>query len=192
MGHLPRNNPAETSASLRLVDLRHDYRTGEHNLLTDFYVPCLQQSQTYYRAVGFFRSSALAAAARGLAHFIKRSGQMFLVASPVLDEADAKTLIDAWHDPSNLQDVVGRLLARSLEPDEIETLLIRRRLECLAWLMSERRLQIRIAIPQVDQGLDPRSLYHEKLGIFEDDVHDCVAFVGISFSLEVSPGSSVT
>src|SRR6266478_2066507 len=89
-----------TPGSLRLVSLRQDYRSGEHNLLTDFYIPCLKQSRTYYRAVGFFCSTALAVAARGLAHFIKNSGEMFLVASPVLDETDGKALIDNWHDPS--------------------------------------------------------------------------------------------
>jgi len=169
---------AETALNLQLVTLKPDYRSGEHNLLTDFYVPCLQQSRRYYRAVGFFSSTALAAAARGIARFIQKSGEMCIVASPVLEEEDAKTLIDVWNDDRKFEDVISRTLVRALEPQQLESLLVRRRLECLAWLISERRLQIRIAVPQVEQGLDARCLYHEKLGIFEDDAGNTVAFSG--------------
>jgi superfamily II DNA or RNA helicase len=169
---------AQAPLNLQLVDLKADYRSGEQNLLTDFYIPCLQQSRKYYRAVGFFSSTALAAAARGLARFIQTSGDMYIVASPILDEDDVKSLIDAWKDAQKYEHVITGTLLKALDPRELESLLVRRRLECLAWLVSERRLQIRIAVPQVDLGLDPRCIYHEKLGIFEDDSGQSVAFTG--------------
>ena len=42
---------------LRNLDLQPDYRSGRDVLLDDFYVPCLQESVLYYRAVGFFSST---------------------------------------------------------------------------------------------------------------------------------------
>ncbi len=179
MGDLAINKQtAETSSSLQRVTLKPDYRSGEDNLLRDFYIPCLEQSKKYYRAVGFFSSTALAAAARGLARFIKKSGEMYLVASPFLEEQDAKALMEAWNDPTKFEVVITHVLLKALDPQQLESLLIRRRLECLAWLASEQRLQIRIAVPRVEDGLDPRGIYHEKLGIFEDQVGNVVAFSG--------------
>jgi len=119
---------------LSAVNLKEDYRSGEDNLLVDFYIPCLQESCKYSRAVGFFSSSALSAAARGLAHFIKGSGEMRLIASPVLNEDDVKAM-SAVPDPDDRKflERIGEKLSQELDPKAIESLLVRRRLECLAW-----------------------------------------------------------
>lgn len=167
----------EKKRNLRLVLLKRDYRTGEDNLLHDFFIPCLSQATVYYRAVGFFDSSALSAAARGLATFIKRGGEMRLIASPVFwSERDVEAIMNAQDTGVALKEIVTAALLRQLAEEHIASLFVRRRIECLAWLVSEGRLKIRIAYPL--PGADPRRIYHEKLGVLQDDLGQTVSFSG--------------
>ena len=64
-GRLETEQLGAVSLSLKYLDLRNQYRSDRHNLL-EFYIPCLERSLTYDRAVGFFSSSSLAAAAKGV------------------------------------------------------------------------------------------------------------------------------
>ena len=51
------NIKKQQMSSLQNVLLKEEYRTGESDLVQDFYLPCLQNSIRYDRAVGYFRSS---------------------------------------------------------------------------------------------------------------------------------------
>lgn len=163
---------------LRSTVIKKDYRSGEDNLLKGFYIPCLQQSKLYLRAVGYFDSSALSAAARGLAAFIRGDGEMRLIASPVLSEQDAEAIIKARSTGAAIEGIIIEALGRELREQHLESLLVRRRIECLAWLVSEGRLKIKIAYPPPETGRNPRGIYHEKLGVFQDDLGQLVAFSG--------------
>ena len=59
---------------------RISYRSGRDDLVRDFFVPCLERAILYRRAVGYFTSSGLAHAARGVASLVSRGGKMRLVA----------------------------------------------------------------------------------------------------------------
>jgi hypothetical protein len=69
---------------LKNLDLRNQYRSDSlaetlrdrHNLLEDFYIPCLARSLTDDLAVGFFSSTALIAAAKGTTALIRAGGRM--------------------------------------------------------------------------------------------------------------------
>jgi hypothetical protein len=74
--------------------------------------------------------------------FIERDGIMRLVASPQLTDEDI-TAIRSGYEARD--DVVRRALLRELAPMEVSEV-IRRRLEFLAWLIAEKRLDIKIAI----------------------------------------------
>ena len=67
---------------LQQLDLLEEYRSDRHNLIADFYLPCLAQSTLYCRAVGFFSSSSLVSLAKGLTAVIRGGGKMRLIASP--------------------------------------------------------------------------------------------------------------
>ena len=47
--------------SLADIHIKNKYRSLLDNVVTDFYIPVLQESILYQRAVGFFSSSALIA-----------------------------------------------------------------------------------------------------------------------------------
>ena len=45
--------------TLRDREPQTEYRTDEANLVDSFYIPCLQTSESYFRAVGYFTGSGL-------------------------------------------------------------------------------------------------------------------------------------
>ncbi len=78
--------------SLREFTPRICYRSNAGNVVDDFYVPCMQRSTLYRRAVGYFTSASLSLAARGAAQLIKCSGRIQLVTSPRLVEDDIEAI----------------------------------------------------------------------------------------------------
>jgi len=161
--------------SLANLSLKLSYRSSSDHLLDDFFTPCLEHSVQYRRAAGYFTSNGLALAARGVASLVIRNGTMRLIASPYLEEKDAEALQKAVDTPSV---ILESIVARSLE--EIENVLIRDRLNALAWLAASNRLKIKLAIRVDEGGKFRQGLYHEKFGIFSDDLNQHVAFSGSS------------
>ena len=155
------------------LPLQISYRTGEDDLLRDFYRPCLVQSVLYRRAVGYFTSSGLAYAAKGLANLVARGGKMRLIASPHLSDDDVNALERAQEEPDK---VLKEIVARSLS--DVETLLEGDRLNALSWLAASGALEVKLALRVNEQGRFTRSIYHEKIGIFSDEADDHVAFTG--------------
>lgn len=158
---------------LRDLDLRPEYRSDQGDPLREFYIPCLERSTQYSRAVGYFTSDGLSLSARGLSRFAQGSGQMRLVASPVLTEDDQEAMLRGYRARA---DVVEHALLGQLNLGDLTTFQIRR-LACLAWLIAEQRLEIRIAVRTEPRA---RGIYHEKMGIFQDATGDIVAFSGSS------------
>lgn len=153
--------------------LRISYRSGRDDLVRDFYVPCLERAALYRRAVGYFTSSGLAHAARGVASLVARGGKMRLVASPYLEENDVAALTKAAERP---EEVLKSIISRQL--GEIADFLVRERLNALAWLIADGSLEIRLALRLDNEGRIARGLYHEKIGIFSDEEGNHVAFAG--------------
>ncbi|NKE70128.1 DEAD/DEAH box helicase family protein [Candidatus Manganitrophus noduliformans] len=161
---------------LKDLDLRITYRSDMGSIVDLFYNPCLERSILYRRAVGYFTSGGLAIAARGLSSFIRGSGKMMLVASPYMNEDDCRAISQGYEARN---DVITRALIRFFDSD-MDTL-VRNRLSCLAWLIANERLEIKIAVRKPQAGTPFRGgLYHEKIGIFEDSRGHKVAFSGSS------------
>jgi len=147
--------------------------------LEDFYRPCLEQAVMYRRAVGYFTSAGLAHAAKGLASLVVRGGKMRLVASPQLSDDDIEALSRAADEPEK---VLGEIVARSLQ--DVSDLLVRERLNALAWLAARGALEVKLSIRLNKDGQLARGIYHEKIGIFSDAASNHVAFAGSSNETE--------
>jgi superfamily II DNA or RNA helicase len=165
--------------NLQDVKLHISYRSGQDDVLEDFYGPCLERAVLYRRAVGYFTSSGLAQAAKGLASLVTRGGRMQLVASPQLTEDDIDALSLATADRES---VLEGVVARSLE--EVTNLLSRNRLNALAWLAASGSLEVKLALCVDSRGRFCRGIYHEKMGIFTDEAGNHVAFAGSSNETE--------
>ena len=78
--------------SLQSIQIQDHYRSDRHNLIQDFYVPCLSQANIYSRAVGYFSSTSIVLISQGLAALIEAGGKMRLVASPHLSPEDIRAI----------------------------------------------------------------------------------------------------
>ena len=144
--------------------------TSLHDVAESLYVPCLSLACRYDRAVGFFTSGWLQYVAQGLSTFAENNGKMRLITSPNLSPEDwsaVKHGFDAISSP-----VVLASLARVL--DDLEQYAYQEPLAVLSWMVADRLLEIKLAIPTAKLNGD----FHPKLGVFEDSLCNTVAFHG--------------
>lgn len=147
--------------------------------LHDFYIPALERSVRFDRATGFFSSAALAIAAAGIVRLIGNDGRMRLLCGAQLAEAD----VEAIRQGAELRSVVGQAMAGSLADPQDRSL--RARLEALAWMVANGKLDIRVVLPRgLDghplAGSEAREYYHPKEGVFVDATGSRLAFSGSS------------
>jgi len=155
---------------LRDLIIQDEYRSDRNNLIQDFYIPCLENATVYRRAVGFFSSSSMAVAARGLTALIRAGGKMQLVASPCLSEEDAEAIATGLR---QREQVIVKTILRELD-QEFEKI-VQDRLASLAWLLAQEVLEIKLAVAK---NIRRQGIYHEKLGIFADANNNIIAFTG--------------
>lgn len=164
----------EGTISLKDVQLKKAYSTDSDNILRDFYIPMLAKSSNYRRLAGFFTSSSLALAARGVFGLISNNGTMKLVVCPKLSEEDFDILNRVIEAP---EEFIERKL--STEVGEFESDCIRDHVYTLGWMVANNKLEIRVAIPADDRIYDKqKGIFHQKVGIFEDDLGNIVSFSG--------------
>lgn len=146
--------------------------------LESFYLPALARSVQYNRIAGFFSSSALAAAAQGVAKLVAQGGWMRLLVGAQLSQPD----LDAIMEGISLQDRLETSFLQTLrDPSALADALVRERLKVLAWLVAHDQLEIRVVVeadPQTGQPLASGGYFHAKGGVLWDDAGDAIAFSG--------------
>ena len=151
-------------------DLRIDssYETsGEKNkLVEDFYIPMLSETSNYFRIAGFFSSSSLAIASKGIEGLIKNNGKMRLLISPKISEQD----LDVIKRTQSLDGYDFEFI-KDLKIEDFSSL---DNLEALAWMLSNKRLEIKIVVDK-NSG---NSLFHQKIGIGYDIDGNILSFSG--------------
>lgn len=153
---------------LRKIEYQEDYRSGYNNIVEEFFRPCLARSKAYWRAVGYFSSSALESFGTPLGEFIKRGGHIRLVTSVELSHSD----MEAISNGVPKEKICSQRLEQIIETDFADGIgdgTVR-----LVRLLELGRLEIQIAVPKTGTGI-----YHKKIGLFFDD-EDFVAFTGSS------------
>jgi superfamily II DNA or RNA helicase len=147
--------------------------------LNRFYLPALERSVRFERTTGFFSSAALALAAAGIVRLIHNGGKMRLLCGAQLAPED----VEAIRRGEDMKAVVDRALVGCLKDPTDQSL--RARLEALAWMVANDRLQIRVVLPRDRDGLplpaaEAREYYHPKEGLFQDAAGNKLAFSGSS------------
>jgi len=130
-------------------------------LVDEFYVPALERSIRYDRIAGYFSSSALAVASKGIDALLENDGEMRLVVGTELYTTD-RPVLEALTDE----------LSDSLE--ELEDEQLDAQLQLLARLLREDRLHIKVAVPRESSW----RIFHPKMGIFHDDAGNAISFEG--------------
>ncbi|MCH0562171.1 DNA phosphorothioation system restriction enzyme [Streptomyces sp. MUM 2J] len=157
------------SQGLRSAGVEGEYRSDRCDVVKDFYVPALRQAEKYDRAVGYFTASVLAVIGRGIDEFIRRGGQMRIVASPYLTAEDIAEIEAGYELRAVMEKAAVRDLERAAEDPRAA-----RGLGKLGRLVAEGRLDIKLAYVASGNRV---GMYHEKIGVFRDG-QDLVAFKG--------------
>ena len=151
---------------LRELSIAMSYETSESktHLLDEFYNPVLEQATKYYRIAGFFSSTSLSVAAKGIEGLVNNNGKMYLLVSPELSEEDYKTISEHGQLTENA----------SLFSDFMLDGVLNENLQLLAWLLDTGKLEIKIVVSKKAKN----SLFHQKVGIVLDDSGDMISFSG--------------
>ena len=150
--------------------IKSEYRSLIDDMVRDFYIPCLENAVSYRRAVGFFSSSSLVEVSQGIAKMAQNGGKIRIVASPYLSDEDIEAIKTGYE---NRKEVIEQALLRQLH--EPVNYYASERMNMLANLVADGILDIRIAYTMDKSGM---GMYHEKMGIIEDDEGNVIAFSG--------------
>lgn len=166
--------------SFKSLEIQNTYDSSQDNLIEDFYIPVLCQSKTYDRIAGFFSSTSLAIAARGILGIVRNQGKIRLLASPILSSEDIATIENASENPT---EVMSKTLIQSISTVDEE--FIRDHVSALGWLIAHDLLDIRIVLVKDNKGkiIDSHSviqsgLFHQKVGILTDLEGNKISFSG--------------
>lgn len=133
----------------------------------DFFTKALSNSSHLDLGLGYFSSASFNVLACGFSHFIKNGGNIRMYINPNLTEDDYALL------KANKNEEFEERLLESYE--ELFNILSKRDelfFRCLAYLIQQKRIEIRIAV------LKEGGIAHEKFGIFTDTNGNEVVFNG--------------
>ena len=143
------------------VDWAEDgtYRPGEYNSPEKFFNDCLENSKEFDLKLGYFSSGAISVLADGFATFISNGGRMRLVINHIVSEEDKEAISKGMH--GGIIDCFDLTNFETLRQtfDEYQQQFF----ECLAFLIYNKRIDIRIIKPSNKKGIA-----HTKSGQFRD------------------------
>jgi superfamily II DNA or RNA helicase len=127
-----------------------------------FFSESLCNASQFDLMLGFFSSSAISVLSDGFAAFLYNGGTMRLIINDVLTEQDRHAITKGianedipFFDLNDIENLKNTLSERDIHF-----------FECLAWLISNKRLEIKIIAPKDSIGIS-----HTKTGTFSDGIN---------------------
>ncbi len=143
------------------VDWAEDgtYRPGEYYSPEKFFNDCLENSREFDLQLGYFSSATISVLADGFASFISNGGHMRLVINHIVSEEDKEAISKGLY--GGIIDCFDLTNFETLRQtfDEYQQQFF----ECLAFLIYDKRIDIRIIKPRNKKGIA-----HTKSGQFRD------------------------
>lgn len=135
------------------------YRPGEYHSPEKFFNDCLENSMEFDLQLGYFSSATISVLADGFASFISNGGRMRLVINHIVSEEDKNAICKGMH--GGIIDCFDLTNFEALRQtfDEYQQQFF----ECLAYLIYNKRIDIRIIKPRNKKGIS-----HTKSGQFRD------------------------
>lgn len=163
--------------ALTELQLQDAYDTGNRaeKVVSEFYVPVLQEAVLYRRLTGYFSSQVLALAARGIAGLIQNGGKMQLITSPVVSEQDFNALTN--ESTKEIQDFVNRQFEIAMKDvNDLASTIAYDHIRALGWMLREGLLEIRVLVPSaINSGA---GIFHSKVGVIDDKFGNQISFSG--------------
>ena len=143
--------------------------TTSTDFIAEFYDPLLSIATEYKRGVGYFSTSWISSAARGMTNLAENGGTAKWLTSPQLSESDWEAIRTGSDARADNQ------LKQSLEAtvDHLEQSLTQETAAAMAWLIADGIVELRFAVPTDGQGD-----FHDKWGVMTDAHGNRVAFHG--------------
>ena len=154
------------------AEIKPSYNSANSDIVNDFYNKVLSESFRYDRISGFFSSTSLAVAARGIDKFIKNNGHMRLICGAQLDEEDLKSI----NNSEDLKNIIDEKFLKDY--NSIEDELIKNHVKVLGWMVANGYLEIKIGINKKSDGSFSNGMLHSKIGIMYDELGDSLLFNG--------------
>ncbi len=163
--------------TFRDLEIKTIYDSDEDDILNNFYIPVLSNAVRYNRMAGYFSSTSFAATASGMSDFIQNGGKMKLITCVQFTKQDYDAIIDGT---SNPEKIISKTLLTKLS---MVTTLQEDHVAALAWMVANKNLEIKIAVPYrnnepITEDLGPNSIYHQKVGILFDEENNVITFSG--------------
>lgn len=158
------------------LKLRTSYHRGEHDIASEFYLPCMGRAAEYDRAVGYFRSTVFLIAWPALRDFVRRGGSMRILCSQVIADEDVEALATGYAARAD-EALAARLMeeVRRMLDDPV----LQRPARVLAALVSTGVIELQVAVVKAsDQRAPGHRIFHDKLGLFRDAQANTVMFKG--------------
>lgn len=142
------------------------YSTGEKNSPVEFFTNALSRSAHFDLGLGFFSSASINVLCMGFARFISNGGKMRLYINQFLSEEDYEAMVTTPNaiEEGIIKDFHAMLGILSKRDQHF--------FNCLSFLISTGRIDIRIVIPKTG------GIAHQKFGVFTDEAGNKVSFIG--------------
>jgi len=148
------------------------FNTSDDNIEHEFYENCLNWACSYDRGVGYFTSEWIGKTSAGMTNFVAHGGVGRWIVSPILDEKEYDIFLNGENGAAAAEKF-EMLLNENL--DKLEQELANDTLNALAWMIYDRILEFRFAVPKnhLQEGD-----FHDKFGIFYGQNGDRISFNG--------------
>ncbi|MDR2700038.1 MAG: DEAD/DEAH box helicase family protein [Nitrososphaerota archaeon] len=165
---------------LKDVPLQKSYNSDVDNIVDDFYIRVLSTAIEYNRITGFFSSTMLSLAARGISTFVRNGGIMKLITGARFQATDIEAIKQAIASP---EQIIKEVMLKEL--DEFESMFVKEHIRALAWMVANKRLEIKVAIVLSSEGdpleavkIEKQGIFHQKVGILKDSEGNMISFSG--------------
>lgn len=147
------------------------YFKNRHEVFSEFYKPCMENSIRYDRVSGYFGSSVFVVINDALKDFINKDGHIRIICSPVLTDADYDAIKNGYS--RKLSNVAIQSLNSIFDEMMVD---YPKTSELLSNLITLGFLEIKLAV----YGNNPKAyrLVHDKIGIFTDIEDNSLCFRG--------------
>lgn len=156
-------------------EFKSAYSKLEHDIATEFYLPCMKNSVSYDRISGYFGSTVYIIAWSALRKFIENGGKIRILCSPYISEEDSFAISKGISARTNriLKEALIKELEGMLRQEDLST-----PSKLLACLIACRIIELKLVVAKTETDPDVKKLFHDKAGIFTDSQGNKVGFRG--------------
>jgi len=147
----------------RDLSLKEEYRSDRDDLVSEFFIPCLDHCVEYDRAVEYIAVKSLSTFYFSLKSFIEKNPRIRLVTGHRLRTSDLN--------------ILSKMYSQNMRLPFKGNGIREKKLGSVKDMVEKDKLKIKIAIPNSEEVYGS---FTEKIGIFRDEKDDVVAFTGTS------------